>query len=358
MANRFRNRDTGRNRGSVTYSDGSVYLDDGQYSQREDVADVTGYGDNWDFELNRTVWSGGEINTYLPSDRTFSKYRVTGFSQFTPNSSFPGQKPYGTYATEAAARTNPSRPYVDLPVSIFELGDAGQLIQNKGKSLLKQYAGRHLETQFFFKPLISDLFAMTTFYEQVAKRVQEIEKLKGPTGFRKTVVCDSRSVSKTLNWDPQSVHLNLPSRSEQVVSRRIIKCHCRWKATSDLRKMPSSHAAALVKRACLGLTIDASTAWELIPFSWLIDWGFNIGAFLKANRNIIPAVLDHTSIIEHTWHRADFAPMSMGSHQMSGGYWEKETKKRFRQTAVPVAHFPFLSESQVGIVAALAILNT
>jgi hypothetical protein len=112
-----------------------------------------------------------------------------------------------------------------------------------------------------------------------------------------------------------------------------------------------------IRRSLLGITIDASTVWELIPFSWLIDWGFNIGAFLKANRNIIPAQLSYVTITEHSVHRANFKPMRHGDHEMSSGSWTKEVKRRYRQAVFPTAHFPFLSESQVGIVAALAILN-
>nr|UJQ85851.1 MAG: hypothetical protein 1 [Leviviridae sp.] len=358
MASRYRTRVTPHTRGTVTYSDGSVYIDAHNNDQVEDCTDVTGAGDCWEFTLNRTSWAGGDLNTYFPSSKTFSNFRVDGVTgQFTPNTSFPGQKPSGTYATEAAARTNPSRPYVDIPVSLFELGDAAQLIQKAGRSLIREYAGRHLETQFFWKPLISDLYKMVSFHEQVARRTQEFNRLKGAKGFRKTVLLDTLSASKQILWDPQSAHLNLPSRYEQVISSRVIKGHCRWLATADLSKMPSREAVDKIRRSLLGITIDASTVWELIPFSWLIDWGFNIGAYLKANRNIIPARLDYVTIIEHSVHRAEFGPMTSGAHTMSAGYWKKEVKRRYRQTVFPTAHFPFLSESQVGIVAALAILN-
>lgn len=358
MANRFRNRDTGRTRGKVTYvSDGSVYYDDGLYSQREDVSDVTGYGDNWDFTKNSTIWSGGELNTLVPDPtRNFSAYRVTGMvGQFTPNSSYPGQKPYGTYASMAAARTNPSAPYVDVPVAIFELGDLTHLLRETGNSLIKKGAGKYLEYQFLWKPLISDLVKLTDFHDAVARRVAIIEKLAGPRGYRRTVDLDALSTSKSILWDPQSVHLNLPSRNEQIIGRRTIRAHVRWKAAPSLSGMPRRDIVALARRAVLGVTIDLSTLWEIMPWSWLIDWGWNIGSYLKANRNIIPASLDNLTIIETTTDRVDFKPMTLGNHTMGAGSWEKTVKKRFRQTVAPVAHFPFLTESQMGIVSALAI---
>lgn len=355
MANRFRTRDTGRNRGNVTYDDGSVFLDTGQYSSRMTVEDVVGYGDNWDFEAVQTGWFGGELNSGSGDNRHFTNYRVSGFSSFTPNSSYPGQKPYGTYAAAAAARSNPSSPYVDVPVSIFELGDLTTLLKKQGDNLIKRGAGKYLEYKFLWEPLIGDLVKLTNFHDQVARRVKAIKKLAGRRGYRRTVVLDNLGTSKALNWKPQSAHVSLPTQNVSVIGSRQIKGHCRWVATADLSKMPSQDVVALAQRAVLGATLDLSTLWELVPFSWLIDWGWNIGDYLKANRNIIPARLDSCSIIETTTDSVTFDPVTQGSHYMSAGSWRRVVKKRFRQTAAPVAHFPFLTGSQMGIVSALAI---
>jgi hypothetical protein len=107
------------------------------------------------------------------------------------------------------------------------------------------------------------------------------------------------------------------------------------------------------------MTIDFSTGWELMPWSWLIDWGSNIGAFFAANRNIIPAVLSSTRLITHT--RTVYQQTSSVTHS---NYWRLnpfrvslETKERKAVSIAPTAHFPFLSGKQLGILGSLAIVK-
>jgi hypothetical protein len=118
----------------------------------------------------------------------------------------------------------------------------------------------------------------------------------------------------------------------------------------------------MIQRALLGVTdniIDFSTVWEALPWSWLIDWGTTVGDYLKAKRNIIPAVLQDVRIMRHvrsewTWSRVVYATNPEGS--MSSGFRVLETKSRSPSTPVaPTAHFPFLSGKQVGILSSLAV---
>lgn len=360
MVLRVRSRSTDRSMGTCTRLSGSqagTIVNDGMpISGSERVEDHVSPGDCHDFFLRRTHYEGGIINTVGPDTiRTFSGYMTAGMSNFQMPNSFPGQKPNGTYASEAAARTNPSRPYVDVPVSVFELGDLTHLLKDTGSNLIKRGAGKYLEYKFLWEPLVSDLVKLTRFHEQVARRVKEIEKLASARGLRRTVEMDRLSYTYSKSWKQNSNELNTPYLDIDTVSQRIIKIHLRWKSNTDLSKMPRSEAVRLAKKSVLGLTADLSTLWELLPWSWLIDWGWNVGSFLKAHRNIIPATLDECLIIQHTTSRADTPSRTLGNHHISAGFWEQEVKERRGTTAIPVAHFPFLTGSQMGIVSALAI---
>jgi hypothetical protein len=103
----------------------------------------------------------------------------------------------------------------------------------------------------------------------------------------------------------------------------------------------------LARKAVLGLTIDFATAWQLIPWTWLTDWCYDVSSYLKANRNIIPAELDEVSIIRHIISHYDADPVTINTGSQiitfSGGTNFAESKYRNRVSAFPVAHFPFLS---------------
>jgi len=361
MTARFRDRTFPRQQGTCTILSGSgagtVYQDGQPHNGYERVNDhIDVLGDCHPFDLMKYTHTGGIISTQMPADRQFSGYKIAGFSAFTEISTFPGQKPYGTYATELRARTSPSRPYVDVPVTVLELGDAAQLIKKSGDDFIKRwYGSKYIEKKFFWDPLLGDMWKMTEFHDQVARRVAELKRLQSPKGYRRTVELDSLSSSKTASFKANSSLVSYPTKSIEVRGKRLIKGHVRWLPVGDFHGLPESTQVRLLRRAMLGLTVDISTLWELMPWSWLIDWGWNIGAFLRSQRNQIPAQLDKCVITQHTYCEATFPPNTSGQHTHSAGKWEYNEKLRFQQSAIPVAHFPFLTQEQMGIVAALAI---
>jgi len=105
--------------------------------------------------------------------------------------------------------------------------------------------------------------------------------------------------------------------------------------------------------------LDFATLWEAMPWSWLIDWGSNVGDYLKAHRNIVPAELQSVSLMEHSVTQAHIPASVIG-----GDLWisqidvMKETKTRRKVIVAPTAHFPFLTGNQLGILASLAITRT
>lgn len=130
----------------------------------------------------------------------------------------------------------------------------------------------------------------------------------------------------------------------------------------DLTKLAPGELRVLARKAVLGLTFDGSSAWQLIPWSWLINWGISIGDWFKANRNIIPAELDSLTLLKHT--RSEYTGDAQGGPNLGGfgaawslSPWQYlvEDKQRIRVTPIPVAHFPFLSGNQMGILGSLAI---
>lgn len=353
--------------------------------------DITGPGDCAPLTISRWNADGGLINR--PFTSGFSPWFIDYVADvLATNGNFPhialSDVPSDvTAATQAAARTSPSRPYVDVPVNIIELGDVSHLLHDAGEELVHRllvprgrrkgrrgiinndsWAGlavpsgyRTLGTgnivyNFGIAPLVGDLVKLVNFTDQVNRRVSDMEKLfNSPTGYRRTVRIGSYSGSQTKVLTCQS---NQATITSGFTGRTAVdlKVHCRWKPTSvptELRAPDAMRAAA--RRAVLGMTVDLSTAWEAMPWSWLLDWCGNVGTFLKANRNIIPATLQGVHILKHTRTTWTCPFYQSGSLTMSPISFSRESKTRNPSFVAPVAHFPFLDGRQVGILASLAV---
>jgi hypothetical protein len=262
-------------------------------------------------------------------------------------------------ATSAAARTNPSRPYVDVPVEVLQIGEIFQLIQKRGASLIKELGRENLRYQFGIKPVVDDVFKMFNFHDQVSRRVLEVKRLQSRKGLRRTVIAGQSSLASDVLWTQQSngIFLSTRARGNTVFTKKV---HCRWLPIGDLSKMYTpAEMSKLIQRCVLGLTVDFSTVWELIPWSWLIDWGANVGTFLQASRNIIPAQLTTCVVMLHThteWSSPGLTGINNGNrYRLQPIQIIREGKTRTSVSPSVTAQFPFLSGNQLGILASLAV---
>jgi hypothetical protein len=385
MAGRTRNQLYHTFQGTGGNTDDSVQLGGVSVVNGKSVCnDVTGAGDNNSFDVRHMSFEGGRLDKArsqfgnhfesLIADRLLFE----GTWQHAPRS---GLLSNITYATQLAARTNPSRPYVDVPVNILELGDIVRLIKNRGRGIIFDHTSRdgpirrhgrnvartNLLYQFGIAPLVGDIVKTTEFQRVFNKRKEEIGRLAGPKGLRRTVDLDSSSADAVdTNF---SFHSNLATVRGRlaVTTTENVRGHIRWGATPDFSRLhqgdldnPAMERA--IRNALYGITNnigDLSTLWEAIPWSWLIDWGTTVGDYLKAQRNIIPASVRDIRIMRHVrsewvWHRTQFGTNPPGF--MSGGTRYLIDKSRSPSTPVaPTAHFPFLSGKQVGILSSLAV---
>jgi len=280
-----------------------------------------------------------------------------------------------TRCTNAVARTNPSRPYVDVPASVLDIRTRIGQIKEDFDDLLKRVPRRHrvyhrgyralehgeawLQYKFMIAPLVGDIVKMTNAVEQIHRRIGELNRLYDGKGLRRTVNHGSWSERILIPSVPiQSAYqvCNIPYRAETFVNCRT---HVRWAPESRVGlKPPSDVLRAWARRAVMGATIDLSTLWELTPWSWLADWFGNVGEFYKANRNIIPARLIGVYPMKHTRTEYFFPAWSWTSKgrltTFTGASRFRESKTRSIGAVTLVAHFPLLESSQVGILAALA----
>lgn len=258
-------------------------------------------------------------------------------------------------ATQMASRTSPSRAVIDLPTFIGELKDLPRLFQVQGSSIIKKAAGANLNVQFGWLPLIADLKDALNIVQAVHNRTRELEKFYR-SGLRRTVDLGNYSANATVaNQVLCSQTYTDATCNLLIVTQEKVWGHIRWKPTT----LPPKGDDAMVKlalRAVLGLSVSSAavTAWELMPWSWLIDYFSTAGDFLKAHRNTVPAVIDKCVIMSKT--ETTFATQNIQTQQgftCSEGRVVKTRKTRYPAYPTLQAYLPYLSGRQVSILGSI-----
>lgn len=309
----------------------------------------------------------GKANVTSGSYTQYKDYIGKGIDEILRTGHMATGSPSDAYfGAQVLAKTNPSRPEVDLPIFFVELKDIPQMIKLAGKSIPEKGASANLSWQFGWKPLINDLKSILTFQDAVEKRFKELKAMvsKGSltrtadlgdysgtgssTSTSRVTLATSAIVNQVLDWD--------------AFTHEVVWGSVRWKP--DLANYPYTDAElhSLAKKAVLGLTIDPSTVWELLPWSWLTDWFSNVGAYLSANRNIIPASPSNLCIMREfqTVYTSKKAPTASHVAGLSVNYdcnWKIHSKTRKPASSQLAARLNWLSPTQWGILASLAILR-
>ena len=323
--------------------------------------DVTGVSGGYPFSVSKFSSYGGIMNG--PSGNLVADHCPVDLVR---NDNMKGHLSTGSlglrtdsaYATMAQARTNPSRPDVDIPVFIGELGDLPSLVKDAGTKVIKLLARQHLRTHFGTVPLVRDLLSMCNFVQLTELRMKELRAL-GDKGLGRTRVLDNLSLSESKSVTPQSVGTVLNGFQTRTTSVKVW-VHVKWHPSPGFPRTDAS-LLSTCRRAVFGLTIDPSTAWELIPFSWLADWYGSMGDYLAAKRNIVPCYPSTPQVMRHTRTETKIripAPNAKPGFTVSDYGSVYETKSRLPTTiSAFTAYVPFLSGRQLAVLGSLAVLK-
>lgn len=129
--------------------------------------------------------------------------------------------------------------------------------QRPSKLSEKDVAGRWLELQYGWLPLISDVYEASKAYESVTNKI------------RKNRVSVSLSREGIKDTSASSSNYSCKGMVDE-----------RWRLIYEMSEQLSTARS-------LGLTDPASVVWELIPYSFVVDWFLPIGSYLE-NLNTIP----------------------------------------------------------------------
>lgn len=333
-------------------------------------------GNGHAFSINRYEFSGeGGVPTVSgraradPSNELtahiMSSYpigRISDVHYQAPHATIAGMPSDTALATELVASTNPSRPHVDLPVFWKELQELPDLLLRRSNSISKDISSGRLSLEFGWKPLISDLERLLNFKKAFDARVKELTNLER-SGLRRKRILFSWSDHPSLVYDGP-----FELSGTCTVSGRVNKTtktqawgFCRWTPTGVPASLLGFQTGNITDKALLAITginpliLDASTIWEIVPWSWLADWCTNYGDYLAASRNIVGAVVSDIQIMQQTTTEvhSQITYVSPGfTVNRNVTTTRHVTKSRRPVASLSVeAHLPFLNERKVAILA-------
>jgi hypothetical protein len=269
--------------------------------------------------------------------------------------------------TDVASRTNPSRPEVSVPNFLWELGDIPKKLFERGLRLSKRKPrdGETIDSaldtnnrdgndsvaefNFGWDLAFRDLFKLISFSSYIDKRIAETQGAfdKGGLSRSRTVWHDEVS-SSTPNVLLQSAIVTvIGTRTKSTTSR--MWGSVRWKPT-----VPTPPSAAELRStmqlAVHGWNLSPATVWEALPWSWFIDYFYNVGDYLNATRNAVGLAASTGCVMQHTrtvWTDKITSVSPSPQYTASGYRVVLETKSR---TPTPIgidARVPFVSGKQL-----------
>lgn len=136
------------------------------------------------------------------------------------------------------------------------------------KSLKNDFAGQFLEYHFGWEPLIADIHGA-------------IDILQGSVPDKHVLARGKREYSRFYSRVDTGQRINILD----VLANAQASASCRVVVTN-----PSLHQADQA-----GLVNPAAVAWELVPFSFVVDWFIPVGTFLNSMTDFLGLQLDDAS---------------------------------------------------------------
>lgn len=129
---------------------------------------------------------------------------------------------------------------------------------NRKQSVQRHISSRWLELQYGWKPLLSDIFGAAEAYHAARNRKPERERVKS----KGAVSSDSYSLSKSGDW--------------QIFSSSTVTTEVTMVAYFSIDNTASKTMSEL------GMTNPLTIAWELTPWSFVVDWFLPIGNYISS----------------------------------------------------------------------------
>jgi len=168
----------------------------------------------------------------------------------------------------------------------------------------------------------------------------------------------SDSNRETTNRTVQSVGFTHTVPVSKITTRDI-RVHVRWHVQENFYSS-DTELRELAKSIVRNNRLDPAALYELLPWSWLVDYFTNLGDFVALSRNRLNVTHDVPSVIIKTRTETTFngttRSYSGGRKVVMENYVAHlEDLNRFQHSGSLTALTDFLTDRQTSILASLAI---
>lgn len=258
-----------------------------------------------------------------------------------------------TFIAEAKDFINPIRLAGQVALKKKKLS---KILRRKGR--IKESADAYLSYKFAIEPTIRDLASLVNAQQSISQRMDELDRLTSNGGLR-------RRVNVFFGVGSGNGNISIETGLGIVFKNRIMTMTTaqswgtiRWKPVGSPAYKNDKEKAELAARLVLGMNAESlvATAWELFPWSFMIDWFSNVGDLIAAANNTVPVEASSVNCMQHrmtssSWSRSD-------SEQDFGGgsaLFTRETKRRDISFGSGLTlSLPLLNGGQLSILGALS----
>jgi len=249
---------------------------------------------------------GTFVPTWSPSEASFpmTYYKTAGSkaNPFTPE----GNHTWGDVSSRGATawkKFRPGKPTADAGVFLGEIREVPRMLQTTARGFrdlwvskfgrlprsleTKRLADHWLNTQFGWRPFLSDLRNFYKTYRDTDKSIAQIRRDNGQWIRRGGSVFSDED--KSYVTGSSTSHCSYPSLVDphytdpsKKGSYSVVKTTTQrvWFEASFRYWIPNIDSVQWEKKAIAqlyGLNPNPALLWELTPWSWLVDWCSNVG---------------------------------------------------------------------------------
>lgn len=342
---------------------------------------LSGYSqpDIWGTEtMTDVVGNMGGVNPLSSAKRQFVLGRYSGQCGYFRHmdtyitdplgspGSVPGTPSDAAVVTSMLNFTNPSRPYVDPGMLIQDLVDLPKMVRDIGDFIKRGHknpssrmvASGFLGWTFGWLPLFRDLQKLLNFQSAVEKRKKVLRSLRSGGQHSTYTAFDGTYKYPSYNGYFVTTYGTSPYGTFQWEAKAKKWGSVTYRLTADSPPLDESGIDAVAQSLVFGMNLSMETLWDLMPWTWLIDWFANVGDILGANRNVLRTQATNICVMEQiqAWCISLTLIGTPGTVTVdqSNGIVTKSRRIGFTGPSL-VLQIPFLDGTQWSILSALAV---
>jgi hypothetical protein len=212
----------------------------------------------------------------------------------TPVFPEPNQNILGRLGGKVEARLPSLRPNIDLFVFLAEAREIMELVnvlKFQAGTLLEKAAGKNLEMHFAVLPMIGEMKSIIRMIASLKTKYNGLVKGAGKVHDLKASVINPLEKTVTEfysdNYYPPGCTQDCPTGFSPSTYVLTSKYEEYYSATVKYRYAMPEHSTEFGRKlgailTTIGLDVSIESYWELIPFSFVVDWIFNTDRLFKA----------------------------------------------------------------------------